>query len=1261
MKSRIIKFALPGVMSRKILKGNSDYIDTPEGAGMHNAVTKKELPYKTHKIQDDKVMGGYRTTKTPDHIRKRGISHDSFYIKATENGRDVERPIRAHDYRDPDLYGRAKQQVLIAESKSDLEREHAKVEWKPDRETKKKIESGSLTIEDREHIGRLKEQSEKEKKKITKNFIESRRNFIPKVPQQVNQETIPADQIKGEGKGMGRPKITYKATGEIPNTRRAIAGEVRQTRNLIGGLKKHLGIDGRIPITPALSKAVGEAKAKLPELTENIVQGRHRTAARAQSFLTKRIETGLNLKHIGHTGKSYEPNDLRHRVSTTMEPMSGTILPAKENWKEHYSTMADAAEIKSVGRTVKQPNRPILSGAERLGAFHRRLDRFASAGSKTYRAQIEKKVIDPGVKGIASKLFTPHPVAALPKLPTSFPILKKAGIAAGAVAAGALAAGFIRSKRKKPEQELMSRLGGMIQLAVTGKPFQDVLKKAIKMRLKDKPAKYIVKNVADLGDKKPNINDISVPGVSPEGMGGGARIKAETMLRYRAGRAGRAELRQKGTSPVEQIDANSIRATRTMLARDVRAIRRVKRVDRQRESGPSLIEAHRHGVAEGIEKGRAEVEHMGQRPYFNKELKRIGDDHRQIEGQLATEYADKIHRIKNSQRSKIVKTAAISGTAGATAGVIATKPKKDDKVSFGVSDKDKPSSLHDILTGGVEGGVGVLATDKLINHEGGLWDKIRSIGSDLRSPLQNKIPGKFGKGALVGAAATGLIGAGISAITHKKPTPEDTTTTQFSYPGEVWGNEGLTGKVSKDRFKKKIAEQEYATRDSNAVRASLAGALAGAAFKHPASLGRRVAVGAGAGLLASTATRVITSGSKDIYGERSHDAKSVDSLPQKVLAGTAAVFGARRLRGGTGALKGKFGAIKTRFGLAAKLQTIMFDDVNDFFQGDTFRSRRRPKEIVQAEKYWKWGKRAGNLAGDLKSRVTGKPNLDERGREKRSELSKPWVKNAAGIAILGATLASVKGVRSIATAHPDSSLGQVIQAVHSGKAATAVANRFPKVGKVINTFRKNKAEATSEVAGASEGFAGKVAKWINKNAAGNKPVAPSYTIAERGGRIVHAPEGSEAAEDAARKAREAAAKRLRKKSEGELSDRSKLIKFDYYDTGGFDIRDPRGNSIRVFKDGKPPRIRRPKRWYEKEDNKRVLTEAALGGSLVTGTAIGASIKKQPIHHVAHEATSGAHAINPLYNDIIKSAIKIKKSDTQPLVTLSRRLDRMICT
>ena len=75
--------------------------------------------------------------------------------------------------------------------------------------------------------------------------------------------------------------------------------------------------------------------------------------------------------------------------------------------------------------------------------------------------------------------------------------------------------------------------------------------------------------------------------------------------------------------------------------------------------------------------------------------------------------------------------------------------------------------LHDEITGGIEGGIGVLATDKLIHHPGSLLSKVRSIGTDLKTPLAAGVPGKFLKGAAVGAVATGAIGALVSAL-HKK-------------------------------------------------------------------------------------------------------------------------------------------------------------------------------------------------------------------------------------------------------------------------------------------------------------------------------------------------------------------------------------------------------------------------------------------------------------------------------------------------------------
>ena len=61
---------------------------------------------------------------------------------------------------------------------------------------------------------------------------------------------------------------------------------------------------------------------------------------------------------------------------------------------------------------------------------------------------------------------------------------------------------------------------------------------------------------------------------------------------------------------------------------------------------------------------------------------------------------------------------------------------------------------------------------------------------------------------------------------------------------------------------------------------------------------------------------------------------------------------------------------------------------------------------------------------------------------------------------------------------------------------------------------------------------------------------------------------------------------------------------------GWDIRDPRGKSARVFAPGSRPRFRRQKEWHEKKENREALLKGAIAGVGVLGLAGGAAAARK---------------------------------------------------
>lgn len=73
---------------------------------------------------------------------------------------------------------------------------------------------------------------------------------------------------------------------------------------------------------------------------------------------------------------------------------------------------------------------------------------------------------------------------------------------------------------------------------------------------------------------------------------------------------------------------------------------------------------------------------------------------------------------------------------------------------------------------------------------------------------------------------------------------------------------------------------------------------------------------------------------------------------------------------------------------------------------------------------------------------------------------------------------------------------------------------------------------------------------------------------------------------------------------------SRLIRFDAVaNAAGWDVRDPRGKSARVFAPGSRKRERRPKEWHEKAENERKLWKAGVVAAGLAGLAGGAAVAR----------------------------------------------------
>ena len=106
----------------------------------------------------------------------------------------------------------------------------------------------------------------------------------------------------------------------------------------------------------------------------------------------------------------------------------------------------------------------------------------------------------------------------------------------------------------------------------------------------------------------------------------------------------------------------------------------------------------------------------------------------------------------------------------------------------------------------------------------------------------------------------------------------------------------LTGRVARDRFVKKLRDEDLDRRDANILRAGGAGALAGLLARGRIGASKRALIGAGAGGLGVIGIRALTNNDRDIYGERDRGSKRAELIPAVGGLGAAAWLAGKRLK-----------------------------------------------------------------------------------------------------------------------------------------------------------------------------------------------------------------------------------------------------------------------------------------------------------------------------------------------------------------------------
>ena len=209
-------------------------------------------------------------------------------------------------------------------------------------------------------------------------------------------------------------------------------------------------------------------------------------------------------------------------------------------------------------------------------------------------------------------------------------------------------------------------------------------------------------------------------------------------------------------------------------------------------------------------------------------------------------------------------------------------------------------------------------------------------------------------------------------------------------------------------------------------------------------------------------------------------------------------------------------------------------------------------------------RRGYGMTRDLKDVVAGNPRrTDSRGRPRPREWEKAWFKRVVGIA--GAAAAGMSGL--------------------------AYMKHFPYQGPKI-PFTNQHAPSRDAIIGKYEG----IKDAINRHVPDFFPKR-QHGFSARFFSTLSAP--------------------LRETSALNLLDRT---------SGDWDVRDARGNSARVFAGGTSPRDRRPKYWWEKARNQRILAAVGIAGAASAAFAGGRKTANRPLK-----------SFNPLRNPFRQAA------------------------
>ena len=286
--------------------------------------------------------------------------------------------------------------------------------------------------------------------------------------------------------------------------------------------------------------------------------------------------------------------------------------------------------------------------------------------------------------------------------------------------------------------------------------------------------------------------------------------------------------------------------------------------------------------------------------------------------------------------------------------------------------------------------------------------------------------------------------------------------------------------------------------------------------------------------------------------------------------------------------------------------------------------------------------RGGSLVNDSLAHLRGDPRgKDASGRLKKREWEKPWFQHAKTQV---AAAAALGGGYLVLAKHPKfrAKFDRGVRGAQR-KVNSVLTGTFPGVAPLRKKGDKTNATIAAKQQAAAVAKATKTQQSMSQNATNIATAAQQVRSGRKITRAAAVPAKTPAVQTPV------PGSKPPKKKFALISGR--LIQFDDPLDAGWDLRDARGRSARVFAPGSRGRDRRPKAWHEKVENERKLWGAAAAVGTLTGGLAGRKLLQGQLKQKVKLATAPLEKKVARYRAVAKSQQQRLKAQAQKKNTI----------